>query len=145
LDYDNNGWSDYQVTWGASTDIPVTGRWTDGTGLTNIMTWEQMNDTLNETETPSEFMPTYDPSNETEPSFILEKTNDSLNEAEVLSEEAPSEPSSLLGLRTSNLVDNRNQKNAKVWYKKGMALEKLNRTEEANAAFVKAKELEDKS
>ena len=27
LDYDNNGASDFQVTWGASTDIPVAGDW----------------------------------------------------------------------------------------------------------------------
>ncbi len=31
FDYDNNGLSNYQVTWGESTDIPVTGDW-DGDG-----------------------------------------------------------------------------------------------------------------
>jgi outer membrane protein assembly factor BamB len=35
LDYDNNGASNYQVTWGASTDIPVAGDW-DGDGKDEI-------------------------------------------------------------------------------------------------------------
>ncbi len=33
LDYDNNGLSNYQVTWGASTDVPLAGDWdNDGNG-----------------------------------------------------------------------------------------------------------------
>ncbi len=35
LDYDNNGLSNYQVSWGASTDIPITGDW-DNDGFNEI-------------------------------------------------------------------------------------------------------------
>ncbi len=38
LDYDSNGLSNYQVTWGASTDIPVTGDW-DGDRRDEIGLW----------------------------------------------------------------------------------------------------------
>ncbi len=38
LDYDSNGLSNYQVTWGASTDIPVTGDW-DRDGFDEIGLW----------------------------------------------------------------------------------------------------------
>jgi hypothetical protein len=35
LDYDNSGMSDFEVTWGASTDKPVAGDW-DGDGKDEI-------------------------------------------------------------------------------------------------------------
>ncbi len=38
LDYDNNGASDLQVTWGESTDIPLAGDW-DNDGLDEIGLW----------------------------------------------------------------------------------------------------------